>query len=153
MISRLSHAGLWVLDQDEAVRFYTEKLGFEVRTDQTMDDFRWITVGPPDQPDLELILLVPGPPMMDAETAEQIKSLVAKGSMGSGVFATDDCRRTYEELRGRGVEFLQEPQERFYGIEATFRDNSGNWFSLTQRAEVPNPPEPSGRRAEGQPSR
>ena len=137
MISRLSHATLWVLDQDAALRFYTEKLGFEVRTDQTMDGFRWLTVGPPGQPDLELILLEPGPPMMDAASAEQIKALVAKGNMGSGVFATDDCRATYEELKARGVEFIQEPVERFYGIEATFRDDSGNWFSLTQRAEVP----------------
>ncbi len=133
MITRLSHAALWVLDQDAAVRFYTGKLGFEVRTDQTMDDFRWLTVGPPRQPELELILLVPGPPMMAPEAAEQIKALVAKGHLGSGVFGTDDCHATYDELSRQGVEFLQEPAERFYGIEATFRDNSGNWFSLTQR--------------------
>jgi catechol 2,3-dioxygenase-like lactoylglutathione lyase family enzyme len=137
MITRLSHAALWVLDQDAAVRFYTEKLGFEVRTDQAMDDFRWVTVGPPGQPELEIILLVPGPPMMDAAAAEQLKALVAKGNLGNGVFATDDCRATFEELRARGVEFIQEPTERMYGIEATFRDDSGNWFSLTQRAEVP----------------
>ena len=137
MITRLSHAALWVLDQDAAVRFYTGKLGFEVRTDQTMDDFRWVTVGPPGQPDLGIILLVPGPPMMDATAAEQLKALVAKGNLGNGVFATDDCRATYEELRARGVEFIQEPAERMYGIEATFRDDSGNWFSLTERAEVP----------------
>ncbi len=137
MITRLSHAALWVLDQDAAVRFYTGKLGFEVRTDQTMDDFRWVTVGPPGQPDLEIILLVPGPPMMDAAAAEQLKALVAKGNLGNGVFATDDCRGTYEELKARGVEFIQEPTERFYGIEATFRDDSGNWFSLTQPAAVP----------------
>ena len=140
MINRLSHACIWVLDQDEALAFYTAKLGFEVRTDQTMDDFRWVTVGPPDQPDLEIVLLVPRPPMMDAEAAEQIKALVSKGAMGNAVFATDDCRATYEELKARGVEFIQEPAERFYGIEATFRDNSGNWFSLTQRAEVAQGP-------------
>ena len=140
MINRLSHACIWVLDQDEALAFYTGKLGLEVRTDQTMDDFRWLTVGPADQPELEIALLVPGEPMMDAESAGQIKSLVAKGAMGSGVFATDDCRGTYEELKARGVEFLREPEERFYGIEATFRDNSGNWFSLTQRAEVAQGP-------------
>jgi catechol 2,3-dioxygenase-like lactoylglutathione lyase family enzyme len=140
MINRLSHACIWVLDQDEALAFYTAKLGFEVRTDQTMDDFRWVTVGPPDQPDLEIVLIVPRPPMMDAEAAEQVKALVSKGAMGNGVFATDDCRATYEELKARGVEFIQEPAERFYGIEATFRDNSGNWFSLTQRAEVAQGP-------------
>jgi catechol 2,3-dioxygenase-like lactoylglutathione lyase family enzyme len=140
MINRLSHACIWVLDHDEALEFYTRKLGFEVRTDQTMDDFRWLTVGPPEQPDLEIVLLVPGQPMMDAESAEEIKALVSKGAMGSGVFATDDCRATYEQLKARGVEFLAEPSERFYGIEATFRDNSGNWFSLTQRAEVAQGP-------------
>jgi len=137
MINRLSHATLWVLDQDAALRFYTEKLGFEVRRDQSIDSFRWLTVGPPDQPDVQLVLLEPGPPMMDAASADQIRALVAKGAMGTGVFATDDCRGTYEELKARGVEFLQEPTERFYGIEATFRDDSGNWFSLTQPAEVP----------------
>ena len=140
MINRLSHSCIWVLDQDEALAFYTDKLGFEVRTDQTMDDFRWVTVGPLEQDDLEIVLLVPRPPMMDAEAAEQIEALVSKGAMGNAVFATDDCRRTYEELKARGVEFLQEPAERFYGIEATFRDNSGNWFSLTQRSEVAQGP-------------
>jgi catechol 2,3-dioxygenase-like lactoylglutathione lyase family enzyme len=140
MITHLSHSCIWVLDQDEALEFYTGKLGFDVRTDQTMGDFRWVTVGPPDQPELEIALLVPGAPMMDAESAEQIKALVSKGAMGSGVFAADDCRRTYEELKSRGVEFIREPEERFYGIEATFRDNSGNWFSLTQRAEVAQGP-------------
>jgi predicted enzyme related to lactoylglutathione lyase len=121
-------------DPDAALAFYRDALGFEVRTDQTMDSFRWLTVGPPSQPDVELILLVPGPPMMPPEIGEQIKALVEKGSLGSGVFATDDCRGTYAELSDNGVEFLQEPAERFYGIEATFRDNSGNWFSLTQRS-------------------
>jgi catechol 2,3-dioxygenase-like lactoylglutathione lyase family enzyme len=134
MITRLTHATIWVLDQDEALAFYVDKLGFEVRTDQTMDTFRWLTVGPPSQPDVELILLVPGPPMMPLEIGEQIKALVQRGSLGSGVFGTDDCRGTYAELSGNGVEFLQEPAERFYGVEATFRDNSGNWFSLTERS-------------------
>ncbi len=133
MITRLTHATIWVLDQDEALAFYRDRLGFEVRTDQTMDTFRWVTVGTADQPDLEIALLVPGPPMMPPEAAEQIKALVAKGAMGSGVFGTDDCRGTYDTLEARGVEFLQEPAERSYGIEATFRDPFGNWFSLTQR--------------------
>jgi catechol 2,3-dioxygenase-like lactoylglutathione lyase family enzyme len=137
MISRLSHAGIWVLDQEEAREFYTRMLGFEVRTDETMDSFRWLTVGPPDQPELEIILMEPGPPMMDPESAEQVKALVAKGTFGIGVFDADNCRRTYEELKERGVVFLTEPTERPYGIEATFRDNSGNWASLTERARVP----------------
>ena len=136
MIKGLSHTTIWVLDQDEALDFYTKKLGFEVRTDERMDNFRWLTVTPPGQPDHELILLEPGPPMMDEETAEQVKALVAKGVLGPGVLATDDCRRTYSELSERGVNFLSEPSERFYGIEATLRDNSGNWFSMTERSEA-----------------
>jgi catechol 2,3-dioxygenase-like lactoylglutathione lyase family enzyme len=126
-----------VLDQDEALAFYTEKLGFEVNTDATMDDFRWLTVNPPGRPDHELILLVPGPPMMDEEAAEQVKALVAKGALGAGAFQTDDCRATHADLSARGVSFLSEPTERSYGVEATFRDNSGNWFSMTQRTKVP----------------
>src|SRR5215216_5413047 len=135
MIDRLTHTTIWVLDQDEALDFYTQKLGFEVTTDATMDEFRWVTVSPPGQPEHELILLVPGPPMMDEESAEQVKALVAKGALGPGAFETDDCRRTYEELSERGVNFLSEPTERFYGVEATFRDNSGSWFSMTERSE------------------
>jgi catechol 2,3-dioxygenase-like lactoylglutathione lyase family enzyme len=137
LITSLSHAPIWVLDQDEALAFYTEKLGFEVNTDATMDDFRWLTVNPPGRPELELVLLVPGPPMMDEESAAQVKALVAKGALGAGAFETDDCRATYAALSARGVTFLSEPTERFYGIEATFRDNSGNWFSMTQRVEAP----------------
>jgi catechol 2,3-dioxygenase-like lactoylglutathione lyase family enzyme len=134
MITKLSHATIWVLDQDEALTFYRDKLGFEVRTDQTMDSgFRWLTVGPPGQ-DIELVLMKPGPPAMPPEAAEQITALISKGAMGSGVFGTDDCRGTYTELSEKGVEFLEEPAERFYGVEAMFRDNSGNWFSLTQRS-------------------
>jgi catechol 2,3-dioxygenase-like lactoylglutathione lyase family enzyme len=136
MIDRLSHACVWVLDQDEALDFYTTKLGFEVRSDERMESFRWLTVGPPGQPDLEILLASPGPPMLDPESAETMRKLVAKGSLGAGVFATDDCRRTYAVLSERGVRFLMEPTERFYGVEATFRDNSGNWFSLTERADV-----------------
>ena len=134
MITKFTHSTVWVLDQDAALRFYTEVLGFEVRTDVTMDTFRWLTVGPPGQPDFELILAVPGPPMLDPESAGQIRAMVAKGALGAGVFATEDCRRSYDELNARGVEFLTAPAERSYGIEATFRDNSGNWFSLMQRA-------------------
>jgi len=137
VITALSHTTIWVLDQDEALEFYTQKLGFELNTDATMDDFRWLTVSPPGQPDYELVLSVPGAPMMDEQSAEQVKALVAKGALGAGAFETDDCRATYDELNARGVTFLSEPTERFYGIEATFRDNSGNWFSMTERTEVP----------------
>jgi len=133
MITQLSHTTVWVLDQDEARAFYTEKLGFEVRTDESMDGFRWLTVSPPGT-DHELILLEPGPPMMDPETASQVRGLIAKGVIGPGAFSTDDCRETYAQLRERGVNFLSEPTERFYGVEATLRDNSGNWFSMTQRS-------------------
>jgi len=94
----------------------------------------------PGQPDYELVLSVPGAPMMDEQSAEQVKALVAKGALGAGAFETDDCRATYDELNARGVTFLSEPTERFYGIEATFRDNSGNWFSMTERTEVPVEP-------------
>lgn len=133
MIKRLSHAGVPVLDQDSARAFYTEKLGFEVRHDETLDEFRWLTVGPPAQPDLAFILWEPKPPMQDEATAQEIRALVAKGAFGGGVWETDDCQATHAELARRGVTFLQEPTERPYGIEAVFRDDSGNWFSLMQR--------------------
>lgn len=131
MIRALSHATIYVTDQDAALEFYTKKLGFEVRTDARMDNFRWLTVGPKDQKDLELVLMKPGG-MIDDETRKTLEELIAKGAMGAGVFRTADCRATYEELKARGVEFRGEPAERPYGIEAVFRDNSGNWFSLTQ---------------------
>jgi predicted enzyme related to lactoylglutathione lyase len=131
MIRALSHATIYVNDQDEALEFYTKKLGFEVRTDARMDNFRWLTVGPKDQKDLELVLMKPGG-MIDDETRKTLEELIAKGAMGAGVFRTADCRATYEELKARGVEFRGEPAERPYGIEAVFKDNSGNWFSLTQ---------------------
>ncbi len=135
MITRLSHATQYVLDQDSAKTFYVDKLGFEVRTDHTMEGgFRWLTVGPKGQPDLEMILMPLAPnPMMDEETCNQLRELVKKGAIGGGVLSTDDCRKTYEELQAKGVEFLQEPQERFYGVEALLKDDSGNWYSLTQR--------------------
>ena len=135
MIKGLSIANVWVLDHDRAKAFYTEKLGLEVRVDMTMGEggMRWLTVGAEDQPDLELTLMVPGPPALDPESAEQLKALVAKGVLGAGVFATDDIHADYKAMKERGVEFLQEPKERPYGIEAIFRDDSGNWFSFTQR--------------------
>lgn len=134
MIKKLSHATIYVNNQDEAYDFYINKLGFEVRTDVTMEGgFRWLTVGPKNQSELEIVLMEPKAGMMyDEATVNQLRALIEKGVMGAGVFNTDDCQATYEELKARGVEFLSPPTERFYGIEALFKDNSGNWFSLTQ---------------------
>ena len=134
MITRLSHATIYVLDQEEALKFYRDKLGFEVRTDKTMDNgFRWLTVGPKTQPDLEIVLMqVAEGFMFDAEKVAMLKKLIQGGVMGAGVLEVDDCRKTYAELKAKGVEFMGEPEERFYGIEALMKDNSGNWFSMTQ---------------------
>jgi uncharacterized glyoxalase superfamily protein PhnB len=133
---KLSTAQLWVHDQDEALAFYTEKLGMEVRSDVTlaeMGDFRWLTVGPAGQPDIAIVLMaIPGPPVMDEETAEEVKNLVAKGFAGTIFLTTDDCQASYEELKARGVEFSETPEERPYGIDSGFRDPSGNSFRLTQ---------------------
>lgn len=134
MIKKLRIAAVWVLDQDSAKAFYTEKLGLELRHDVTMGEggMRWLTVGPKDQPDLALTLMVPGTPSLDPDSAEQLRALVAKGVLGAGVFQTEDCHATYRQLSDRGVEFVQEPTARPYGVEAIFRDDSGNWFSLNQ---------------------
>jgi catechol 2,3-dioxygenase-like lactoylglutathione lyase family enzyme len=134
MITRLSHFSIYVLDQDQAYDFYVNKLGFEVVTDAKMDNgFRWLTVRPKEQKDTEIVLMpVKAGYMFDEETAAQITSLIKKGKLGSGVFETNDCRATYAELKAKGVEFMSEPKEQFYGIEALFKDNSGNWFSLTE---------------------
>ncbi len=134
MIRKMSHATIFVTNQDEALSFYRDKLGFQVHTDAMVgEDFRWLTLNVPDQPDFELILMEPKPGMlMDEPTASQLRAIMAKGVLGAGVFNTDDCRRTYEEMKSKGVEFLSEPTERPYGVEAVFKDNSGNWFSLTQ---------------------
>lgn len=138
MIDALSHVGVWVDDQDEAKAFYTETLGFEVRQDATLEEFggyRWLTVGPPGQPDVNIILSAPVPPAIDPESAKLLINLVHKGAMGPGIFRTDDCHKTAEELKKRGVEFTQEPDERFYGIDAGFRDPSGNEWRLVQPIE------------------
>jgi uncharacterized glyoxalase superfamily protein PhnB len=136
---RIATAQVWVHDQEEALAFYTEKLGMEVRSDVTlpeMGDFRWLTVGPPDQDDVAIVLMaVPGPPVMDNETAEQVRTLMAKGFAGTVFLTTDDCRKAYEELSARGVEFVETPEVRPYGIDAGFRDPSGNNFRLTQLAD------------------
>jgi catechol 2,3-dioxygenase-like lactoylglutathione lyase family enzyme len=134
MIQRLSHVTIFVLDQDAAKDFYLNKLGFELNTDATMENgFRWLTVSPKGQPDLEVILMSTTNSHTDAEAAEMLRTLIRKGVLGSGVLETADCRKTYDELKARGVEFLSPPTERFYGIEALLKDNSGNWFSMTQR--------------------
>lgn len=133
----MSHTTIFVANQEEALNFYRDKLGFRIHTDAMVgEDFRWLTMNVPDQPDFEIVLMEPKPGMlMDEATATQLRDLLAKGVLGAGVFNTDDCRGTYEELKSKGVVFLSEPTERPYGIEAVFKDNTGNWFSLTQ----PNP--------------
>jgi catechol 2,3-dioxygenase-like lactoylglutathione lyase family enzyme len=133
LITKLSHVNVFVLDQDRAKKFYTEMLGFEVRMDTNMDGFRWLTVGPKGQPDINVLLAKPAPPMFSEDDAAALRALIAKGAMAGGVIETDDCRGTYAALKKKGVTFLQEPAERPYGIEALLRDDSGNWFSLTQR--------------------
>jgi catechol 2,3-dioxygenase-like lactoylglutathione lyase family enzyme len=136
MLKQLTNVQVWVHDQDEALAFYTEKLGFELRDDVTvaeMGNFRWLTVGVPGQPDVALALMaVPGPPVFDDETRGQIMALMAKGAAGGLFFTTDDCRASYEELSGRGVEFQQEPTQQPYGIDAGFRDPSGNQMRMLQ---------------------
>jgi predicted enzyme related to lactoylglutathione lyase len=136
MSFRIATAQLWVHDQDEALKFYTEKVGMEVRSDVTMPemgDFRWLTVGPAGQDDVAIVLMaIPGPPVMDEETGEQVRDLVAKGFAGTIFLTTDDCRAAYEELSSRGLEFTEAPEERPYGIDSSFRDPSGNSVRLTQ---------------------
>ena len=133
---KIANAQLWVHDQDEALAFYTEKLGMEVRADVTlpeMGDFRWLTVGPPGQDDFAIVLMaIPGPPVMDADDRRAGPELMAKGFAGTVFLTTDDCQASYEELKARGVEFTEAPEERPYGIDAGFRDPSGNAFRLTQ---------------------
>jgi catechol 2,3-dioxygenase-like lactoylglutathione lyase family enzyme len=133
---KISTAQLWVHDQDEALAFYTEKLGFEVRSDVTlpeMEGFRWLTVSPSGQEDMAIVLMaVPGPPMMDEATTRQVEELMAKGFAGTVFLTTDDCQAEYERLKARGVEFTESPEERPYGIDCGFRDPSGNSFRLTQ---------------------
>jgi catechol 2,3-dioxygenase-like lactoylglutathione lyase family enzyme len=137
MIRRMSHATIFVTNQNEALEFYRDKLGFRVHTDAMVgEDFRWLTICTNDDPNFEIILMEPKPGMlMDDETSKQLRAIMNKGVLGAGVFNTDDCRATYEELKAKGVEFFSEPAERPYGVEAVFKDNSGNWFSLTQPTE------------------
>jgi predicted enzyme related to lactoylglutathione lyase len=136
----IGNAQLWVHDQDAALEFYTKKLGMEVRSDVTvaeMGNFRWLAVGPAGQPDMAIVLMaIPGPPLMDDETADQVRDLVGKGFAGTIFLVTEDCQKSYDELSQRGVEFVEKPEERPYGIDASFRDPSGNHFRLTEVREM-----------------
>ena len=138
MITKLSHVTFFVLDQQKAYDFYVTTLGFKVNTDATMENgFRWLTVSPPQQPDLEIAILNPlsnAGMQYDEETKAAFKVLLDKGALGAGVFDTPDCRATYEELKAKGVAFKSEPKEQFYGTEAVMTDGLGNWFSMTQRS-------------------
>jgi uncharacterized glyoxalase superfamily protein PhnB len=133
---KIANAQLWVHDQDEALAFYTEKLGMEVRTDVTlaeMNDFRWLTLSPPGQEDVAIVLMaIPGPPLMDEATTRQVEDLMSKGFAGTVFLTTDDCRSDYEKLLANGVEFTETPEERPYGIDCGFRDPSGNSIRLTE---------------------
>jgi predicted enzyme related to lactoylglutathione lyase len=133
---RIATTQLWVHDQDEALEFWTKKVGLEVRVDVTVPElgnFRWLTVGPAGQPDVAIVLMaIPGAPMIDEETQNQIRELMSKGFAGTVFLATDDCRASFAELKGRGVEFTEEPFDTPYGVDSGFRDPSGNSIRLTQ---------------------
>ena len=139
---KIANAQVWVHDQDEALAFYTDKLGMEVRSDVTIPEFgnfRWLTVGPPGQTEVAIVLMdIPGPPVMDADTAEQVRDLMAKGFAGTVFLTTDDAQASFDELKGRGVHFVEEIEERPYGIDMGFRDPSGNHIRLTQVKELAN---------------
>jgi catechol 2,3-dioxygenase-like lactoylglutathione lyase family enzyme len=132
VITNISLISVFVEDIDEAKAFYTEKLGFVVKNDVSLPDFRWCTVYHADHPELELQLAVPGPPL-DDEAAAAIKRMMAKGTLHGFGIATDDCRKTFAELTAKGVEYIQEPSDRPYGVEAVLRDNSGNWLVLVEQ--------------------
>lgn len=137
MITKLSHTSFFVTNQEKAYDFYVNKLGFKVNTDATMENgFRWLTVNPPEQPDLEIVLFpVGGVNGFDEDVNKALNFLLEKGVMGAGAFHTTDCRASYEELKAKGVQFKSEPKEQFYGIEAIITDGCGNWFSMTQPKE------------------
>jgi uncharacterized glyoxalase superfamily protein PhnB len=140
---KISTAQLWVHDQDEALAFYTQKLGMEVVSDVTlpeMGNFRWLTVAPPGQSEVAIVLMaIPGAPVMDADTADQVRELMSKGFAGTVFLTTDDVQADYRELKSRGVEFTEEPEQRPYGIDTGFRDPAGNNFRLTQLTEIAAP--------------
>lgn len=135
MITGVNIVSVWVLDQDSAKEFYTRKLGCAVTGDITLDNgMRWLTVRPEGSSGQELLLMDPARSMLDQQSAQLVRAVVAKGALSPGVLATTDCRGDYRVLAARGVEFTQEPAERPYGVEAVLRDDSGNWYSLTERA-------------------
>jgi catechol 2,3-dioxygenase-like lactoylglutathione lyase family enzyme len=137
---QIGSAQLWVHDQNEALEFWTKNVGMEIRSDVTVPElgnFRWLTVGAPGQPDVAITLMaIPGPPVMDEQTAKEVQALMAKGFAGTIFLVTDDCQASYDELRGRGVEFTEAPEERPYGIDCAFRDPSGNNIRLTEVREL-----------------
>ena len=144
MFKAITHHQIWVLDQDEALDFYVGKLGFEVNTDVALEHMRWLTVNVPGQPERQLVLMLPAPPAVDAEAVQAVRDLVAKGNGGGmPILTTDDCRGDYERLVAKGVEFTEEPTERFYGIDCGLRDPFGNHIRMTQPAPLPVTP-PSG---------
>ena len=137
MLNQLANVQVWVHDQDEALAFYTDKLGFEIREDVTVPElgnFRWLSVGVPGQDVAIVLMAVPGAPVFDDETRQQILDLLSKGAAGGLFFTTEDCRASYEQLAARGVEFTQEPTEQPYGVDAGFRDPSGNQFRMVERS-------------------
>jgi catechol 2,3-dioxygenase-like lactoylglutathione lyase family enzyme len=141
MINAISHSLLWVFDQDEALDFYVGKLGFEIHTDAQLEHMRFLTVNPPGQPDREVMLMLPKPPAVDESHVETVRDTVAKGhGGGSLIVTTDDCQGDYEKLVAKGVEFTEEPTERFYGIDCAMRDPFGNPVRMTQPAENPSAP-------------
>ena len=138
MANKITHTQVYVLDQDEALDFYVGKLGFEVNTDADLGFMRWLTISAPGDPDREFLLERPGPPAHDDATAEQVRELVTKGAAGFALgLRTDDLRKTYEELKAKGVEFIDEPTERFYGIDCGLRDPFGNNIRIVQPAPGP----------------
>jgi len=137
MLKRITHTFMYVLDQDEALDFYVGKLGMVINTDADLGNMRWLTVALPNEPELELALMVPGPPVHDDATVEQLRELIAKGAGNGVIFQTDDCRGTYERLKAEGVEFTQEPVERFYGTDCALRDPFGNPLRITQPPDGP----------------
>jgi catechol 2,3-dioxygenase-like lactoylglutathione lyase family enzyme len=132
MITAITHTPVWVTDQDEALAFYVGVLGFEVHTDAQLEFMRFLTINVPGDPDHELLLAVPGPPMLDEDAAAQVRDLLAKGAFGAGILRTPDCRATHEALRAKGVEFTQDVVEQPYGIDCALRDPFGNWVRITQ---------------------
>ncbi|HEV7882684.1 MAG TPA: VOC family protein [Solirubrobacteraceae bacterium] len=151
MLTSITHSAIYVLDQDQALEFYVGKLGLEVHTDADLGFMRWLTVNVPGDPDREIVLATPGPPVMDDATAEDVREIVSKGASGGWlIFSTADCRKTYEELLAKGVEMTQEPTEHFYGIDCALRDPFGNSIRITQPAPRPaGAPAPAGAHVRG----